>query len=913
MDYYEKNMEEIRKHHGHLVALMEATETDEDKVRVLYAESGEPRIAYRKDDGEEIFIHSSEDPQKYAKKALDMFGAMGREGVAVVFGFGLGYFAEELLKVLGKGHIMMIYEVSPELFRTALKVRDLSDFLSSEKVKIIIGENAEDFGVIHAYHNHIMFGRFWLVTHHSSIKVNEAAYERFFKRLKEEKLQADMNVGTVIGLGKEFINTFMANVPHIIRKPGVNKLKDIFKGRPAIVVSAGPSLNNNIHLLQKMKGRAVIIAVDAVLPTLLPSQIIPDVVTAIDPLPVNIFMFKDIPVLKEVPFICLAQFTPEIMNMYPGPIFVNGVSTNIVYQWLAQLWEDKGSIECFGGSVAHLAFSAAEFMGCDRIALIGQDLSFKGDVVYSKGFEDMKYETRDFLKVPKDVYHAVRMAGSVPAVDIFGDEVSTKGDFLSFKTSFENKIRSFKGSVINCTEGGLQIEGSKVMRLCDFIEEYCDLPEIDMFSILADIEHGPVSYNLDGLIAEAKAARNIFTGIRKKSASACKLIDKARKMTNDKKEESPQLYSLLQRLDSIQKKVSHPILNIIAAYHYKLELYLRRQEMQDVDDIEDRWEKIGAQLWRGINYYGELIEAIDLFLKELNKLIKSLELEAKVNALLMDQTLPVNEQKSKAGMIYKKEGMAAQAVKYLEAMVADQAGALNPAPVIAALAEMYIRQFRFYEAKEMLERLRGRRQAETVVELLKTCDEKIRDWEQRKERMTKLLKDAEENYGGDLESGYFYFRVKEYERAEKAYLKAIKEKGSRVQVEPSDPDLSAAYYGLAHVYLAQGETEKAVGELEKAIETDPRNPILYRDLGFIAFQNNNVDAAERFFTRAIELAPQQFEMYKLLGDFYIGQSEIKKAVALFEDALLANPDQPAFQQELASLYQIVISEKSGTA
>ena len=46
-------------------------------------------------------------------------------------------------------------------------------------------------------------------------------------------------------------------------------LKDLFRGYPAIIVSAGPSLAKNIDRLHEAKGRAVIIAVQTVFKPLL--------------------------------------------------------------------------------------------------------------------------------------------------------------------------------------------------------------------------------------------------------------------------------------------------------------------------------------------------------------------------------------------------------------------------------------------------------------------------------------------------------------------------------------------------------------------------------------------------------------------------------------------------------------------
>ena len=171
--------------------------------------------------------------------------------------------------------------------------------------------------------------------------------------------------------------------------------------------------------------------------------------------------------------------------------------------------------------------------------------------------------------------------------------------------------------------------------------------------------------------------------------------------------------------------------------------------------------------------------------------------------------------------------------------------------------------------------------------------------------MNKMLKEAEANYGSHLESGYFYFRIKDFKRAEDAYLKAVKNQESVVRGQGAGV---AAYYGLAHTYLAMEDPEKAVDALEKAIEIEPDNPILYRDLGFIAFRNNDTASAEIFLTRAIELEPKAEELYKPLASLYMSLGEREKAISLYEDALLVNPDNPVIQQDLAMLLKDVVTK-----
>jgi tetratricopeptide (TPR) repeat protein len=231
---------------------------------------------------------------------------------------------------------------------------------------------------------------------------------------------------------------------------------------------------------------------------------------------------------------------------------------------------------------------------------------------------------------------------------------------------------------------------------------------------------------------------------------------------------------------------------------------------------------------------------------------------------------------------------------------------------LISLAGMYVRQFRFYDAYNVLKGINAGKLKDVnkVESMMKVCDDKLHDWEERRKSSIHLLEEAEAHYGSHLESGYFYFRVKDYERAEEAYLKAAEQAES----QPEDrgvQGLVEAYYGLAHTCMALDEPDKTVAYLEKAIEKDPDNPLFYRDLGLIAYQNNDMGPAELFFSKAIELAPREAELYKQLAGMYISIGEKEKAFALYENALQVNGDNPQIQQDLAILYKDTIENTQG--
>jgi hypothetical protein len=917
-DIYQRNLNALEKHHPELIEMIETVSVDEDRVRVVKSESGNPRIIFRKDSGEEVNIHSADDPVECANQAIDLLGKIEKEGIVVLFGFGLGYFAEEVLEKFEKGHILLMYEATPEVFKLALQVKDFSELLGSEKVKIILGEDADNFSVIHSHHHLIINGKFWVVKHEPSVKLNSGAYDNFFTRLNEEKSLSNLSVATNVRRGVEFMNACLLNLHSVIKKPGVKIMKDIYAGCTAIVVSAGPSLDKNIHLLKKAKGKAVIIATGGALPTLLACEIVPDIVVEIDPVTENIEdKFQECPELKNVPFICLAAYTPELVNIYPGPLFINGVGGNLAYQWLANYWEDKGIIECFGGSVAHLAFATAEHVGADVIALIGQDLSYKGDRLHTVGYSD---DLDRRLEVGAEKKQE-NILGGIPVRDIFGEEVLSIVQFMTFKTSFENRIKVSKKVIINATEAGLPINGARNMRLIDFIDEYCNgQKEIDAFSMLSGLLDSKIHCDLDGLIDEVSRARNKYEEIKKASKQILKYSKKVKKLKGKENIDSPELNNILKKVQVLIENVKDPLLNVLAGYNYGLELYLKKQEIKEIDDIDDKWEMLDKQLERGQIYYNQIVKTITLFNKQLNKVITALKREKNIDSLLHNDKIEENERFHKVGMTYKRAGLAAQAVRYLEAAVNDQQSAgRNPEikrtssmnELYISLAEMYVKQYRFYDARKILEELvsygsgTGDQRStvtERIQELLRVCDKKIKAWQGKKNKMGALLREAEVNYGSHLESGYFYFRIKNYERAEKSYLKAIE------TMEPGvlGQELGAAYYGLAHTYLVMDDPDKAVGALEKALEVDPSNPILYRDLGLIAAESNNIEPAEIFLSKAIELAPHEAELYKPLANLYISLGKTEEAVALYEQAIQANADIPDIQHDLALTYSSII-------
>jgi TolB-like protein/Tfp pilus assembly protein PilF len=70
-----------------------------------------------------------------------------------------------------------------------------------------------------------------------------------------------------------------------------------------------------------------------------------------------------------------------------------------------------------------------------------------------------------------------------------------------------------------------------------------------------------------------------------------------------------------------------------------------------------------------------------------------------------------------------------------------------------------------------------------------------------------------------------------------------------------DPQLTDAIVRISAIMLRQGEPEKALNELQPALEFDPRNVVVHRNVGFAYEMMREYDRAGDAFTRAISLDP----------------------------------------------------------
>jgi len=224
-----------------------------------------------------------------------------------------------------------------------------------------------------------------------------------------------------------------------------------------VLVAAGPSLNKNMHLLQGLQEKALIISCDASFIPIMKKGIRPHLVASLERTPGVDLFYSGIKNFSGVYFIALPILMPEVIDAFKGKKFIayRGFSH---FGWLE---EEKGTLNV-GISVANLSFKILVELGCDPIILIGQDLAYAED-------GDTHVEGDIFGSRSEHIR-------SQPVIELEGNDgkpVKSEKSWEIMKYTYEEDIAAYKGTCINATEGGARILGTEIMPFRKAIEKYC--------------------------------------------------------------------------------------------------------------------------------------------------------------------------------------------------------------------------------------------------------------------------------------------------------------------------------------------------------------------------------------------------------------------------------------------------------
>ena len=474
MNCLETNMRLLAKRFPDLAAFVQKSySANNNEYEISLAKNGQQTVRANFN-GKQIYLHSVYDPGKEAERALKD-KTFDDSDIVFVFGFGLGYQVREIVrKAAGKKVNIVVIEKDARVFRLALERIDLSHVLGFPVIKFLIGLTETEIylnlltslGV--ATTKQIIF-----FENQPSFQLYDEYYTEVLRKVRDAVSEKLTGIATILNFKGKWLKNTLVNLPAVYKSPGVSAIRDKFRGLPAIIVSAGPSLDKNIKELRKAKGKAVIIAVGTSLRALLRENIPPDLVISLDAGEANYEHFRGIGYGK-LPLVFDLMVYPQILEDHQGLKFVFNEKETWLSRSLAEV-DDKGYLST-GSSIATSAFSLALEIGSNPVIFVGQDLA------YSEGRSHASASVYGQKKVEyDDPLHYFEVPG------YYGKPVTTHRTFYSFLKWFETKIEETTDRLfINATEGGARIKGAIQLPLSEAVEKYC-LTGVDVDRILTEI------------------------------------------------------------------------------------------------------------------------------------------------------------------------------------------------------------------------------------------------------------------------------------------------------------------------------------------------------------------------------------------------------------------------------------------
>jgi hypothetical protein len=468
--FFEQNAQALLqadKIHAPLVARLRETAPTED-YQVYETGDGYCTLRYR-----DVYLHSAESPLKEVAQVLATQCTPGHDRLHVILGLGMGYLLDEVFRA-SAGHIV-VYEPDLPLLRFVLDNVNLTALLGSGRIWLVdtqvdlLGQIRRDLYrqyqldmMVLRGHAHLLAGEIPTLMAH----ITELEMDRIY----------DAKTGRAFHF--QWLNQFLGNLPEFANLDTLDDLYGRYQGKPALVISRGPSLDAALNDIRELSGSTVLIAVGGAVRRLWEAGIIPDFA-----------VFYDANGLQEqlhgIPAEVLAQITFLISPFAQRCIFEAparekrlflGQNNAQLADWLDAALGRKHQRLDGGGTVSIIGFQAALAMGCNPVTLVGQDLAFPNNQAYAGGITVQQDAEGRLALTPSETLYA-EPETMATTLGQNGETLPTLKAYTSFirhleELAHKNAQNEHPVSLYNASIGGAHLEGFTLRALADLTSEF---------------------------------------------------------------------------------------------------------------------------------------------------------------------------------------------------------------------------------------------------------------------------------------------------------------------------------------------------------------------------------------------------------------------------------------------------------
>lgn len=456
-DFFEKNIEKFQLKNARASALLSLC--DPAKFEFCSTKKEELNLF---DHSFNKHIYSQEGALFDIERWVDSLNVQNKNHL-VIYGVELGISFVALKKWLdeGKERTLTYIEDDIAVIHRFLETAICDEVFKDPRCQLFFLEDSEE-GV------EVIKSIIWALFTRDVALVCSPYYERVkmdvFKEIEKRWLFESSEIHAVLDeymhWGIPYFRNFWPNLFQLVGAYSTKPFFNAFKGIPAIVVAAGPSLKDHFDQLKSLKNNAVIISGGSAINALSEHGVMPHFAAGIDPNPTQYVRFRQ-NLAFEIPFFFRTRILPDALTMVHGPkLYLRGGDGYNTSDWFEDKLHIKGKILGGGHSVANFCIEIAQSLGCSPIVLVGFDLSYgKNLEPYAPGVHILGVD--DFSQV---------QGPAIQWENVCGEQVSTEWKWVvEAEWIQEFKKKHPKVKFVNVSESGLKIEGVAVQSFEDVL------------------------------------------------------------------------------------------------------------------------------------------------------------------------------------------------------------------------------------------------------------------------------------------------------------------------------------------------------------------------------------------------------------------------------------------------------------
>lgn len=553
-----------------------------DELPKLVQNNGSFNLFYK-----ERLIHNEKNP---LAEAQEIFNGAKNSPVSIhlVFGLGLGYlFQVASLNSLGA---VILFEPDLNILWTAFTLVDFSNDILKKNVFI-----TSDFQEVTEalYKKSGMKNNPVMLSVPSQRKFDENFFDNFVKKIQDVIGSYTLDLKYTQERFYPSLKMLIKNIPNLFSEIPLIKLKDLYKDKTAVIVSAGPTLDRNIEALKKNRDKYVLFTVGTAVKTLYANGLKPDFLCIIEAF--NSSRQIEGLDLSDVNFITEPYSHSETRQFKFKNIYSH-ISANMpINHFWSDLTDENIEEYWSKGTVSYTALNSARILGFNKIILVGQDLAYIGGQCYSKdsAYKDLvcdynkeknswEIRAKDFEKFAYAISPCElpvvreRMANrrlenlnkSLYYVKgINGDMLPTESVYASFIKPLSEFAEHFKDRrYINTSLVGALIEGYENLSLEEALKD-SDVIVNEDFSI-------EFKYNQEE--------------IKKRFYNELALLKTANKFTEEGKKYIKSLNNDLKRLKNVNVDILKTLKKLSENYLYLSSDFANKSKMFDYISTSDK-------------------------------------------------------------------------------------------------------------------------------------------------------------------------------------------------------------------------------------------------------------------------------------------------------------------------------------